>query len=191
MINLAVINLKGIFKKIFKFIILIIIIGIVVNNIKSINLDKINIFSTISEASTESIEKNISIAKYFEDGNKGKESNIKKILEGELALFLTTEEKLMEKENQEEVIEFEENEKDKSEVENPVKEENNTTKEETKLAEANVDLEKISTKLDTKIIDENNKTDKYTDVYKTVKIKNESKYNLTESMVTPNYDLKN
>ena len=191
MINLAVINLKGIFKKIFKFIILIIIIGIVVNNIKSINLDKINIFSTISEASTESIEKNISIAKYFEEGNKGKESNIKKILEGELALFLTTEEKLMEKENQEEVIEFEENEKDKSEVENPVKEENNTTKEETKLAEANVDLEKISTKLDTKIIDENNKTDKYTDVYKTVKIKNESKYNLTESMVTPNYDLKN
>ena len=159
MINLAVINLKGIFKKIFKFIILIIIIGIVVNNIKSINLDKINIFSTISEASTESIEKNISIAKYFEEGNKGKESNIKKILEGELALFLTTEEKLMEKENQEEVIEFEENEKDKSEVENPVKEENNTTKEETKLAEANVDLEKISTKLDTKIIDENNKTD--------------------------------
>lgn len=191
MINLAVINLKGILKKIFKFIILIIIIGIVVNNIKSINLDKINIFSTISEASTESIEKNISIAKYFEEGNKGKESNIKKILEGELALFLTTEEKLMEKENQEEVIEFEENEKDKSEVENPVKEENNTTKEETKLAEANVDLEKISTKLDTKIIDENNKTDKYTDVYKTVKIKNESKYNLTESMVTPNYDLKN
>ena len=94
MINLAVINLKGILKKIFKFIILIII---VVNNIKSINLDKINIFSTISEASTESIEKNISIAKYFEDGNKGKESNIKKILEGELALFLTTEEKLMEK----------------------------------------------------------------------------------------------
>ena len=97
----------------------------------------------------------------------------------ELAVFAGAEEKNMEKEKQE-VLEFDNIEE--------IKEENieisqiqDQTKETSKieLQENNV------LSVPTSVIAANNKKDVYTDFYKTVQIKNESNYSLTEEMVTP------
>lgn len=189
MINLAVINLKGLFKKIRKIMVLLVIIGVIFNFTKIKKISEINIFSNISLASTDCIEKNIIVAKYFEEDEVTKESGIKRILESELALFKTTEEKLMEIENMEEDVEFD----DIKNSEDIVVEENKISEEENKIEEKDitVDLQSVPNVAETKIIAENNKEDKYTDVYKSVKIKNESKYTLDEKTVTPDFELSN
>ena len=192
MINLAVINLKGLLKKIGKIIIILVIFSIIINFFKIINFSEFDFFSNISIASTDSIEKNIIIAKYFDEDDKTKKSSIKKILESELALFLTTEEKLMEIENMEEVVEFENSNINNEEIDTNIQEENNIdTKIWAKEEKVEINLENVPSKAETQIISANNKTDKYTDVYKSVKIKNESKYTLDEQIVTPDFELTN
>ena len=51
--------------------------------------------------------------------------------------------------------------------------------------------EKNLRNLNTKIVDVNNKKDTYTNIYGNVKIKNESEYTLTESMLSPNIKFEN
>ena len=189
MINLAVINLKDIIKFI-KNIIISFIIGIIflklINKIKNADYVSIedlqkNYFSGL--ISNKIIGKNILISNAFENTNTylKKESSIKKVLMSELAIF-NTEEELMELENQEEAIEFEDqNNNSETDV---IEEENN---EEIQVT----NNENIESVLPTRVITKNNKTDTYTDIYKSVKIKNESKYTLTQEMVTPNVDFTN
>lgn len=194
MINLAVINLKELLNFIFKGIVGIIILIIIFNllgNIKNGNyvdiedLKKNNFFQC-----SEIIDKNLLISKYYNSENVEKESGIKRLLVSELAI-LGTEEELMEKENQEELEEAN-NEITSQEVTNEQtlnqELENDINVQNT---ENNSNLEQVSTKLPTEIISSNNKVDKYTDVYKTVKIKNESKYPLTEEILVPNVNFKN
>ena len=125
------------------------------------------------------IQNNLSISKCFETENNTNYT-LKKILVAELAVFAGAEEELMEKENQEEVLEFEdiknipENAEIKQEdIQEPVIE--------TKVEEG----QNQNANLQTTVIEANNKKDVYTDFYKTVQIKNESDYSLTEAMVTP------
>ncbi len=190
MINLAVINLKDIIKffiKLFFIIIIIIIIFNVCNSIRKGNYVKVenlrhNIFST----HTEIMDKTIILSKYFNSPeiSSQKESGIKKILVSELAIF-GTEEELMEKENQEEVTEFED-------VGNNNQSDNTNAQEiATNVTENITNIEEVPGLLPTKVIEENNKIDKYTDTYKSVKIKNESKYTLTQEMLTPDVDFTN
>lgn len=194
MINLAVINLKELLNFIFKGIVGIIILIIIFNllgNIKNGNyvdieeLKKNNFFQC-----SKIIDKNLLISKYYNSENIEKESGIKRLLVSELAI-LGTEEELMERENQEELEEAN-NEFTSKEVMNEQTSnqelENNFEKQN---LEENSNLEDVSTSLPTEIINLNNKVDKYTDVYKTVKIKNESKYPLTEEVLTPNVNFKN
>lgn len=187
MINLAVINIKDILK-ILKKVIVIIIIGIfliyffgkIEFNIQSIK----NKFSFNSKA----IDDNILISNYYNTSSSKSESGLKKILVAEFALF-STEEELMEKENQEEVLEFENVKIDtnnESESKTDIKQENNVSLEE--IAES---INNIKPQAETEVIKENNKTDTYTNIYKSVKIKNESSYNLTEEMLLPNVDFEN
>lgn len=89
----------------------------------------------------------------------------------------------MELENQEEVIEFENIEETMQEI--PVQ------NEEIKVEEVIEVKEEILDVLPTKIIAENNKTDTYTDVYNSVKIKNESKYQLKQEILKPDFELIN
>lgn len=189
MINLAVINLKDIIKFI-KNIIIIFIIGIIflkliffLKNADYVSIEDLqkNYFSGL--ISNKIIGKNILISNAFENTNTylKKESSIKKVLMSELAIF-NTEEELMELENQEEAIEFEDqNNNSETDV---IEEENN---EEIQVT----NNENIESVLPTRVITKNNKTDTYTDIYKSVKIKNESKYTLTQEMVTPNVDFTN
>lgn len=189
MINLAVINLKDIIKFI-KNIIISFIIGIIflkliffLKNADYVSIEDLqkNYFSGL--ISNKIIGKNILISNAFENMNTylKKESSIKKVLMSELAIF-NTEEELMELENQEEAIEFEDqNNNSETDV---IEEENN---EEIQVT----NNENIESVLPTRVITKNNKTDTYTDIYKSVKIKNESKYTLTQEMVTPNVDFTN
>ena len=203
MINLAVISLREIIKFIKNVIITIIIVIIILcflGKIKKGNYIKIeelkeNSFLKCSKI----IDKNILISNYYNNENISRKSGIKKILASELAI-LGTEEELMEKENQEEIVEFENINKDKleknisnkeSEKTNVILEnDNNEMSKDTSIVMIN-QVNEVLTDLPTQIINENNKIDKFTDTYKTVKIKNESKYELTEEILTPNIDFLN
>ena len=195
MINLAVISLKEIIKFIKNIIITIIIIIIIscfLGKIKEGNYVKIEDLKekTILECS-KIIDKNILLSSYYNNKNISKESGIKRVLSSELVI-LGAEEELMEKENQEEVLEFENIKTEKNNEENIENNKIQEITEENKLeiesTSYNTDVSKI---LPTQVISENNKVDKFTDTYKSVKIKNESKYQLTEEILTPNIDFSN
>ena len=177
--SIAVINLKSLFKNFLKIIVVFVVILLVILSLRKINLFSINIFNKFSL-----IDNNILLFSYLKnDISKQEESGMKKVLVSELSVFNIQE--LMESENQEDVTEFNDeinNEESKSEedINNNGIIENN-----------NIEENNISSVLPTKVISSKNKKDTYTDVYKNVRIKNESKYKLTEEMVTPNVDFKN
>ena len=191
MINLAVINLKEFIRVIFKIFVGIIIFIIIVKmlgNIENENYTKIdNLKKSPFFTTSKIINNTILITKYYDKENIKKESGIKKILSSELAI-LGTEESLMEKENQEEFLEKNE------EGDIILKEENGNDKKieyDTKETDVQNELQLVPEKIQTEVIKLNNKENKYTDIYKTVKIKNESKYPLTEEILNPNKELKN
>lgn len=187
MINLAVINIKDIIKLIKKIIIGFIIFCIFIKFMGKIKNDN---YIKIEDLKNKSfidfcnvINETLIISKYYKENEKTvNKSGIKKILASELSIF-DVEEKLMELENQEEVIEFENIEETMQEI--PVQ------KEEIKVEEVIEVKEEILDVLPTKIIAENNKTDTYTDVYNSVKIKNESKYQLKQEILKPDFELIN
>ena len=178
MINLAVIDLKEIklfLKKVIITILLIILIYKCAENenIKDNFSLKTFITNNMGNIYYSMFDNNILISNYYYKVDKDNGSKIKNILSSELAL-LNQEEILMEKENQEEIIEIDE------------------TILEDELLDVIVKNDDIKIEsIHTEVLKENNKTDKYTDIYKTVQIKNESKYQLTEEIVTPNVDFKN
>ncbi len=186
MINLAVISLKDILKFFRNIIIILLIIMIVfkvigiLKNINYVPMEKLkeNYFSKASYIGI--IDKTIILSNCFDNTEFSlkKESGIKKVLMSELVI-LGTEEELMELENQEEL------------AETNIEENNNTSSNINEVANNEIDTANISSILPTKVIESKNKTDRFTDVYRSVKIKNESKYPLTEEMVTPNIDFTN
>ena len=203
MINLAVISLKDIIKflkYIFLFFIIIIVISKVCVNIKNDKCNKIDdlkksIFFDYSKIFNDTF----TISNYFNNEKIVNTSGIKKILVSELSL-LYTEEELMEIENQEELLEFDNTNlnvavENFETIEKEVLEEESNKKEiENKVASDTENInnvENISINLPTKIIELNNKKDTYTDIYKSVKIKNESKYKLTEDILIPNFNMQN
>lgn len=185
MINLAVINLKTLGKKITKIIIVILAFAMIIKftkilygMTKKFDLENLKLNSNIGI-----LKNNLAISKGFEKNETNKDSELKKILVAQLAVFSGAEEEIMEKENQEEVLEFENTnpvEVPESVVEPKVEEQPQVQE----APEENVSVE-------TAVIESNNKKDVYTDTYKSVQIKNESKYSLTESMVTPDAKYKN
>lgn len=202
MINLAVISLKDIMKIlkcILLFFIIIIIISKVCVSIKNEKCNKIeDLKKSIIFDYSRIFNNTLIISNYFNTGKIVNTSGIKKILVSELAI-LYTEEELMEIENQEEIVEFEdassiqiiENEEVKSDAIDLVTKDGTLENKIDSEIENLDNAESISTNLPTKIIELNNKKDTYTDTYSGVKIKNESKYQLTEEILNPNYELEN
>ena len=190
MINLAVINLKEFIASLFKLIFTILIICIICKlfgNIKKGNYTDIKELKMIPVLDySQIINRSMLISEYYNKEKIKKESGIKKILVSEFAI-LGTEEELMEKENQEE-LKADDGRKDESNliIEDEIGESVDVSNLENKSQ-----IEAIPEKLPTEIIKINNKENKYTDIYKTVKIKNESKYPLTEEMLIPNVNFKN
>lgn len=181
MINLAVINLKTLLKRLTKVIIVILVLAmsfkfskILYQSAQKLDLEKIGLKNNIRM-----IQNNLSFSQCFEETQKDNTSELKKILVAELTLFSGVEEEIMERENREETIEFEDIAIEKTESE---------TTEEVKGRENPItDVQTLETeKMETTVIEANNKKDVYTDIYQSVQIKNESQYSLTEEMVMPN-----
>ncbi len=188
MINLTVINIKQLIRILLKTICMIIVFVIIfhliskVRNGNYIEIEKLKEIPILE--CVKIIDDTILLSKYYNNEEIKKESGIKKILSAELAI-LANEEELMEKENQEELEENENTIIKNIVVSNDeIKNENTLSTQE--VFQENNDIKELPTE----IIKLNNKVDKYTDIYKTVKIKNESKYPLTEEILTPNVDFK-
>lgn len=177
MINLAVINLKDIIKFIKKCIVLLIILFILwkvigaVKTTKNISAVKEKYFSNFGVEKI--LDNTLIISKSFSNEQIKNEnvSVFKKLLMLEIKI-LNLEEKQVDSEIQENNVNL------------------GKTNDDSNLNNSSLnDLENVL--LPTKVIDDNNKIDKFTDTYNSVKIKNESKYPLTQEMLTPNIDFSN
>lgn len=184
MINLTVLNIKDVIKSLVKFIAIIIFVIIctrLFNLVKDIDLKELinNKFKTIEgKTYLEVINDNISILKgkvnqniNIDENNNNEKSSLSifnffdNILNKEISLFA--------------YVDNISNQKSESNLNGNKKSENN---------EINYADGKDAK---TEIIEENNKKDTYNKIYNGVKIKNESKYKLTEEDLKPDIDFKN
>lgn len=185
MINVTVINLKNLLKWIVRIIcfliILVICIGITKNmKIKHLSFSLLDNFKFIDDT--------IILSSYLNQDETKKESGLKKLLVSELVIF-SSEEELMERENQEENIEIVESQNNEDNQEKS--KENNVELQDIEANNQDAILVDLADSLPTEVIETNNKKDTYTNIYNTVKIKNESDYQLTEDMIIPNVELSN
>ena len=183
MINLTVLNIKDIIKSLVKFIAIIIFVIIctrLFNLVKDIDLKELinNKFKTIEgKTYLEVINDNISILKgkvnqniNIDENNNNEKSSLSifnffdNILNKEISLFA--------------YVDNISNQKSESNF-------NGNKKNEDEIKYANGKDAK------TEVIEENNKKDTYNKIYNGVKIKNESKYKLTEEDLKPDIDFKN
>ena len=173
MINFAVFNIKDIIKKFFKCCIIFILIYVFFTFLKVIKISNIvgNTKEKIEEVSqssfTDTIERTIVLSNGLKEnkGVKGKSSNIKKILSSQFILLEDLDEEILDEDMKNEVI--------------------------TQINESNENYELPKENLLTQIIEENNIEAKYTNIYNNVKIKNESKYELSDEMLEPNIEIEN
>ena len=182
MINLTVLNIKDVIKSLVKFIAIIIFVIIctrLFNLVKDIDLKELinNKFKTIEgKTYLEVINNNISILKgkvnqnINIDENNNEKSSLSifnlfdNILSKEISFFAYADNIS----NQKSESNFNGNKKNEDEI---------------KYAN--------SKDAKTEVIEENNKKDTYNKIYNGVKIKNESKYKLTEEDLKPDIDFKN
>lgn len=173
MINLAVINLKDLLKFLRLFVIVVFVLMLLIKSLSSIKIKRIEL-SKIDFNSSKIIDEELIISKASLDNDNSIENNsFKKILSSEMAVLTEVEKELMEKENQEEIKEMVDIVEEKEEI----------------IVDSNDEV--VVEKISTKVVDKNNKKDAYTHTYKNIKIKNESKYELTQEILTPNYNLIN
>ena len=183
MINLTVLNIKDVIKSLVKFIAIIIFVIIctrLFNLVKDIDLKELinNKFKTIEgKTYLEVINDNISILKgkvnqniNIDENNNNEKSSLSifnlfdNILSKEISFFA--------------YVDNISNQKSESNL-------NGNKKNEHKIKYANKKDEK------TEVIQKNKKKDTYNKIYNGVKIKNESKYKLTEEDLKPDIDFKN
>ncbi len=172
--NIAVINLRDIIKYGICFIIILFIVSFGIKAIFEQNKNyEINegILSEIQNSSFLYCLKN-ELALFSEQKKSEKEAfnfekiNTKEILNIELAMIPNLIEKKEEENNQEEIAENTETQENQSE-----------------------DIELPKTNVQTKVIDKNNITASFNTTLDNVKIKNETKFNISD--LKPNYELKN
>ena len=198
MINLAVVSIKDIIKLLKKIIILVLIMFFImkffqiVKNINYMNL--INKFNFTKSSYSKIFDDTILLSKYNNDlENIKKSGKIRRLLEKELSMF-SLEEELMEKENLEELTEFDNSTleigKNTSEKDTNLDNYNNEKNEAIQNTTENI-INDLPSFVDGKIISLNNKKDTFTNIYNSVKIKNESSYELTDEMLIPNVDFEN
>ena len=186
MINLAVINLKTLLKRVVKWTCLILSVWMIIQLGICFyeNIPKMDWQNLSQKNSIQMIKDNLIIAQNLEE-NAEEKNTLKNFLSSELAIFARTAEVPKKQEKQEEkdlTIGNEEEVSDKEEVQ-----EIEVKPEESEDAPLQQNIQTVQTS----VIEAHNKKDVYTDIYETVQIKNESEYSLTESMVTPNIKYSN
>lgn len=186
MINIAVINLKKLTLILVKFLIIIVSFFICIKIIKTgFEYFKNKNFLELID-SKYILDENLSFSQYLSN-KKSLNNGLKNILVAELSVFSTYEQEKAEEKKEEKTIESmevtEKENNDSVEITENHTDEISDSK--------NIEEETIVENVQTNVIENNNRKDVYTDIYKSVKIKNESKYSLTEDMVTPNIDFSN
>ena len=161
MVNVAVFNLKDVLKFLFKFAVIVSIIMFLLKSYKILN----------QISFTKAIDKTIPAIAYInnEDDIEHKIKELKKdiwvkhILDSQLAMKNSIVKKETEKD---EII---------NNVEN---------------ADDNI-IEEVQKNVETQVVDENNIASTYTNSYKSVEVKNSSKYDLTEDILKPDIQISN
>ncbi|MCX4302461.1 MAG: stage II sporulation protein P [Clostridia bacterium] len=175
MFNVAVISLKSIVKFIIKIIITL-VISVMIFNLFSQKVSAWN--NTFDIAYVNIISNNLAISAIHEEENEY--LGIGGILESELAIFGEINNKESIVENKEEIVENA----------NEAIVENEEVIQNQEKVEENSEKATIQ-KLPTEVIEANNKKDVFTNTYGSVKIRNESKYELTDEMIRPIVDFNN
>lgn len=206
MINLAVINLRDIIKCMLIFILLVFVLwginnfqkskkeikaNVQINNENIINKVPRYAFEKCINESIPGIRQVMNEKEFLEDNENDEDKKVKlqannkknkltKIMNIELAMIEKTEKEEI-KENQDEI------EKAKIDDSNSITE----TENETKKQEENKPIEQAKVDVSTEVVQENNLEGRYTDTYGNVKIRNESKYQLTQEMLNSNCTINN
>ncbi len=179
MINFAVINLKSTIKNFSKIIIvLLLIIGIVnlsdlIKNNK-IKLDYIDIVKACIN--------------YKFDEKKEEDNSLEKIIFYQEMPILAAANDIIDNDISETISESSSNSEINSEVDNTVTGvQPEETSEASVVSNENTDLRNVTTE----VISENNIAENYNTLYGNVKIKNETSFNLTQDILTPNVEFTN
>ena len=188
MINLAVINLKTLIRKIMKIVIAILVFAMIIKFVWMIynSIKNFDIANLSSKSSVNLINDNLAISNNFEKNEKHVHSSgLKKILVSQLAVFSGSGEQKLEIINEEETTKIAGTEE---KIEDSTSEtENQAISESTEPVIQPV----VNQTIQTSVIESHNKNDVYTDTYNTVQIKNESNYSLTTEMITPDINYSN
>lgn len=176
MFNVAVISLKSIIKFIIKIIITL-VISVMIFNLFSQNVSAID--SNFGIAYVNIISDNLAISTIHEEENE--HLGIGEILESEFAIFGEVDKVEVSAEDKTDIVAN----ANEAIVEN--EEINIETKEKVEENKEKATIERLPTE----IIEENNKKDVFTNTYGSVKIRNESKYELTDEMIRPIVDFNN
>lgn len=198
MINLAVINLRDIIKYMLIFMILAFVLWGISNFQKSNNEVKTNVqinkeniihkmpkyaFQKCIDESIPAIKQVMNEKEISEDNENDEDKKLKLQTNKEknkLTQIMSIELSMVEKTEKEETEEQEITEKTETYEIEPI-----TEKEENKP------IEQADTGVATEVVQENNLEGRYTDTYGNVKIRNESKYQLTPEMLNPNSIINN
>ena len=172
MINFAVINLKNLFKNLIKIsFVIALVVGIMnITEIFSASFKKINYFETLKNSLK--LEK--------------KEESSEKFFESVVAKEIAINETKIKSSNSDynKIAEsHDEKEKENLEVQEESKEE--VIDNEDKIEKV---VSSVPASLPTSVVQSNNLAENYNTVYKTIKIKNETNFNLTQELLTPNIE---
>ncbi len=178
--NIAVINLRDLIKYFIFFIIVILIISIVVNTLKENIIEKAD--AEISEETQESsllycleLELSVFSQENEEDKEFSNTSTAEKILSAEILAMDSLEEN----------TELENSQTEETEIASTEVQENETVVEETS------DTEELAERVETQVIETNNINASYTDMAGSVKINNQTSYDISELLTTSNYTVTN
>ena len=163
MINLAVINLKDIFKNLLKLLGIGLILIFIINGIPKISINNNVVTISFLEKCFNMVLPVIDVYSNEDVEKNGEIIALSNILELEMPLFTFLEEK--------NVV---------NQTENVISKEIN---------QENIITEEIPENMATEVISEKNLTERATNEYSTVKIKNETDYELTEDILNPNITL--
>lgn len=187
MFNVAIINLKSLIKNTVKIIIALLLSAMIFNYLFSKKMIALNYDFQVAYINV--ISNNLAISAIHEEENEA--LGIANILGSELVIFkeINTSNKSI-LENNAVLANSQETDVVNNITNENTQEEKLESKEEKEATEASSNSDSIE-KLPTEVIEANNKKDVFTNTYGSVKIKNESKYELTDEMIMPTVDFNN
>ena len=189
MFNVAIINLKSLIKYTVKIIIALLLSAMIFNYLFSKKMITLNYNFQVAYINV--ISNNLAISAIHEEENET--LGIANILGSELVIFkeINTSNKTILEDNTVLANSQETNVDNNIANENTIAQNEEVENKEEKVSNEASSNDTTIEKLPTEIIEANNKKDVFTNTYGSVKIRNESKYELTDEMMMPTVDFNN